>query len=82
MIEEIGTNIKWGQRIQIREEHGVGGGMPGLRGRLLATLMAHQAGSPGIDFSFIGSRGREFEGAGRKTDAPTHAWILLVFAAL
>jgi cell filamentation protein len=28
--------------------------------RLLATLMAYQAGFPGIDFSFIGSRGRMF----------------------
>ena len=33
----------------------------GRTGRLLATLTAYQAGLPGIDFSFIGNRGREFE---------------------
>src|SRR5207249_1859274 len=33
----------------------------GRTARLIATLMAYQAGMPGIDFSFIGSRGREFE---------------------
>jgi cell filamentation protein len=32
----------------------------GRTGRLLATLMAYQAGLPGIDFGFVGSRGREF----------------------
>lgn len=29
--------------------------------RLVATLMAYQAGLPGIDFSFIGGRGKEFQ---------------------
>jgi cell filamentation protein len=33
----------------------------GRTARLLATLMAYQAGMPGIDFGFIGSRGKEFE---------------------
>jgi cell filamentation protein len=33
----------------------------GRTARLLATLMAYQAGLPGIDFSFIGSRGKEFD---------------------
>ena len=33
----------------------------GRTARLLATLMAYQAGMPGLDFGFIGSRGREFE---------------------
>ncbi len=32
----------------------------GRTARLLATLMAYQAGLPGIDFGFIGSRGLEF----------------------
>jgi cell filamentation protein len=32
----------------------------GRTARLLATLMAYQAGLPGLDFGFIGSRGREF----------------------
>ena len=30
--------------------------------RLLALLMSYQAGFPGLDFSFIGRRGKEFEG--------------------
>jgi cell filamentation protein len=33
----------------------------GRTARLLATLMAYQAGMPGLDFGFIGSRGREFD---------------------
>jgi cell filamentation protein len=33
----------------------------GRTARLLATLLAYQAGMPGIDFSFIKSRGKEFE---------------------
>jgi cell filamentation protein len=33
----------------------------GRTARLLATLMAYQAGEPGIDFGFIGSRGKEFD---------------------
>ena len=33
----------------------------GRTARLLASLMAYQAGLPGLDFSFIGSRGKEFE---------------------
>ena len=33
----------------------------GRTARLLATLMAYQAGQPGIDFGFVGSRGKEFE---------------------
>lgn len=33
----------------------------GRTGRLIATLMAYQAGLPGIDFSFIGSKGKELE---------------------
>jgi cell filamentation protein len=33
----------------------------GRTARLLATLMAYQAGLPGIDFGFIGSRGKQFE---------------------
>ena len=33
----------------------------GRTARLLATLMAYQAGMPGLDFSFIGSRGKEFD---------------------
>lgn len=37
----------------------------GRTARLVATLMAYQAGLPGIDFSFIGGRGKEF----RKYDA-------------
>ncbi len=32
----------------------------GRTARLLATLMAYQAGMPGLDFGFIGGRGREF----------------------
>lgn len=32
----------------------------GRTARLLATLSAYQAGMPGIDFSFIKSRGKEF----------------------
>lgn len=32
----------------------------GRTARLVATLMAYQAGLPGIDFSFIGGRGKEF----------------------
>lgn len=32
----------------------------GRTARLLATLMAYQAGLPGIDFGFVKSRGREF----------------------
>ena len=32
----------------------------GRTARLLATLMAYQAGLPGIDFGFIGSRGKQF----------------------
>jgi cell filamentation protein len=32
----------------------------GRTARLLAALMAYQAGLPGIDFGFIGSRGKEF----------------------
>lgn len=34
----------------------------GRTARLLASLMAYQAGLPGIDFSFIKSRGKELEG--------------------
>ncbi len=34
----------------------------GRTARLLATMMAYQAGMPGIDFGFIGSRGKEFDG--------------------
>jgi len=33
----------------------------GRTARLLATLSAYQAGMPGIDFGFIGSRGKEFD---------------------
>ena len=33
----------------------------GRTARLVATLMAYQAGQPGIDFGFIGGRGREFD---------------------
>ena len=33
----------------------------GRTARLLATLSAYQAGLPGIDFGFIGSRGKEFD---------------------
>jgi len=33
----------------------------GRTARLLATLSAYQAGFPGIDFGFIGSRGKEFD---------------------
>lgn len=33
----------------------------GRTARLVATLMAYQAGLPGIDFGFIGGRGKEFE---------------------
>jgi cell filamentation protein len=33
----------------------------GRTARLLATLMAYQAGLPGIDFGFIRSRGKEFD---------------------
>lgn len=33
----------------------------GRTARLLATLMAYQAGLPGLDFGFIGSRGKEFQ---------------------
>jgi cell filamentation protein len=33
----------------------------GRTARLLATLMAYQAGQPGIDFGFVGSRGKQFE---------------------
>jgi cell filamentation protein len=33
----------------------------GRTARLLATLMAYQAGMPGLDFGFIGSRGGEFD---------------------
>lgn len=29
---------------------------------MLATLAAYQAGMPGIDFGFIRSRGKEFDG--------------------
>jgi cell filamentation protein len=32
----------------------------GRTARLLATLMAYQAGQPGLDFGFIGSRGKQF----------------------
>ena len=32
----------------------------GRTARLLATLMAYQAGMPGLDFGFIGSRGKSF----------------------
>ena len=32
----------------------------GRTARLLATLLAYQAGLPGIDFGFIGSRGKQF----------------------
>lgn len=32
----------------------------GRTARHLATLMAYQAGLPGIDFGFVGSKGREF----------------------
>jgi cell filamentation protein len=34
----------------------------GRTARLLATMMAYQAGMPGINFGFIGSRGKEFVG--------------------
>ena len=34
----------------------------GRAARLLATLMAYQAGMAGLDFGFIGSRGKEFDG--------------------
>jgi cell filamentation protein len=34
----------------------------GRTARLVASLMAYQAGLPGIDFSFIKSRGKEFDG--------------------
>lgn len=34
----------------------------GRTARLLATLSAYQAGMPGIDFGFIKSRGKEFDG--------------------
>jgi len=33
----------------------------GRAARLLATLMSYQAGMPGLDFGFIGSRGKEFD---------------------
>ncbi len=33
----------------------------GRTARLLATLMAYQAGLPGLDFGFIGSRGKQFD---------------------
>lgn len=33
----------------------------GRTARLVASLMAYQAGQPGIDFGFIGGRGKEFE---------------------
>lgn len=33
----------------------------GRTARLLATFMAYQAGQPGIDFGFIGSRGKQFD---------------------
>ncbi|MEK9136608.1 MAG: Fic family protein, partial [Bacteroidota bacterium] len=33
----------------------------GRTARLLATLMSYQAGMPGLDFGFIGSRGKEFD---------------------
>ena len=33
----------------------------GPTARLLATVMAYQAGLPGIDMAFIKRRGREFE---------------------
>jgi cell filamentation protein len=33
----------------------------GRTARLLATMMAYQAGMPGIDFGFIGARGKEFD---------------------
>jgi len=33
----------------------------GRTARLLATLAASQAGLPGIDFGFIGSRGKEYD---------------------
>ncbi len=32
----------------------------GRTARLLATIMSYQAGFPGIDFSFIGGKGKEF----------------------
>ncbi|MBS1552231.1 MAG: Fic family protein [Bacteroidetes bacterium] len=32
----------------------------GRTARLLATVMSYQAGNPGIDFGFIGSKGKEF----------------------
>jgi cell filamentation protein len=34
----------------------------GRTARLVAALMAYQAGQPGIDFGFIGGRGKEFQG--------------------
>ena len=33
----------------------------GRMARLLATIMAYQAGLPGIDFGFIGGRGKEYD---------------------
>jgi len=33
----------------------------GRTARLLATIMAYQSGLPGIDFSFIKSKGKEFD---------------------
>jgi cell filamentation protein len=33
----------------------------GRTARMLAILMAYQAGLPGIDFGFIGSSGKEFD---------------------
>jgi cell filamentation protein len=34
----------------------------GRTARLVAALMAYQAGQPGVDFGFIGGRGKEFQG--------------------
>jgi len=44
----------------------------GRTARLLATLMAYQAGMPGIDFWFIGSRGKEFQGYVRAIQHAIH----------